>query len=620
MNLFALLLFLLICSTSIAVGLIFIALRHQIVRGALQFAIILTGESIWMLGYSGELLSDSFGGKRFWDNLQFTAVDIATLGIFLFALFYTQREHIARQLAPLLLVEPVANALLVWTDALHHLVRINPQLDTGGSFPALVYTYGPWMWLMLGYTYALDLIALGLLLRHLQHSRLLYRQQVLAVICGVLVPLLGSLITVLRIVPIRGMEGLDLSPISFAIANPIIAWGVFRYRLLTLAPIARHYVVDQMGDGMVVVDMNGRVIDLNPAVHPGLRVPPDEAIGMPINQVLMGWHDLLERYRDVHVARDEISLVADGHTLHFELQISPLTDWRNHQAGRLVIWRDITSRKRAEQQLELQRQQLENHAIALQEAKEAAEAASQAKSLFLSTMSHELRTPLTAILGYTELIEAEVENGEFHNLVADIQRVKTSGQHLLNLINSVLEYSKIEAGKLVLDNALFEVAHLITELRTMARPLIEHNANSFVLDVPEELGVMYGDKLRVRQVVLNLLSNAAKFTSSGTVTLRVAREALHGGEYVVFEVCDTGIGMSAKEIELLFHEFTQVSVEGRRSGGTGLGLALSRKLCHLMDGDIEVHSEIGAGSVFRALIPVREAPAPKEATVIGTES
>jgi PAS domain S-box-containing protein len=616
MNLFSLFLFLLTCSTIIAVGLIVGALRHRRVRGALQFAIILAGESMWMLGYGGELLSRSFGGKRFWDNLQFTAVDIATLGIFLFALFYTQREHIGRQLAPLLLVEPVANALLVWSDALHHLVRINPQLDTGGSFPALVYTYGPWMWLTLGYTYALDLIALGLLLRHLQHSRLLYRQQVLAVICGVLVPLLGSLVTVLRVVPIRGMEGLDLSPITFAIANPIIAWGVFRYRLLTLAPIARHYVVDQMGDGMVVVDMNGRVIDLNPAVHPGLRVPPDEAIGMPINQVLIGWHDLLERYRDVHVARDEISLVADGHTLHFELQISPLTDWRNHQAGRLVIWRDITSRKRAEQQLELQRQQLENHAIALQQAKEAAEAASQAKSLFLSTMSHELRTPLTAILGYTELIEAEVEYGEFGNLAADIQRVKTSGNHLLNLINSVLEYSKIEAGKLVLDNELFEIDYLIAELGTVARPLIEHNANSFVTDVQNDLGTMYGDKLRVRQVVLNLLSNAAKFTNSGTVTLRVAREELPTGACLVFEVRDTGIGMSAEEIEQLFQEFTQVSAEGRRSGGTGLGLALSRKLCQLMGGDIEVRSLPGAGSVFRALIPARAEPVAEAATAL----
>ena len=172
----------------------------------------------------------------------------------------------------------------------------------------------------------------------------------------------------------------------------------------------------------------------------------------------------------------------------------------------------------------------------------------------------------------------------------------------------------------LLDHALFEVDHLITELGTVARPLIEHNANSFVLDVQDGLGLLYGDKLRVRQVVLNLLSNAAKFTSAGTVTLRVAREALPGGECMVFEVRDTGIGMRAEEIEQLFQEFTQVSVEGRRSGGTGLGLALSRKLCQLMDGDIEVRSQVGAGSVFRALIPAREAPAPEAAAAIGSES
>ena len=590
------------------------ALRHRQVHGALLFALILFGQSTWMLGYAAELLAGSFAGKRFWDNIQFTALDISTAGIFLFALFYTQREPLARQLAPLLAVEPVVNALLVWTDPLHHLVRVGAQIDSSGAFPALVYTYGGWMWLALGYTYALDLIALALLFHQFLHSRLLYRQQMLAVSCGVLVPLLGSLITVLRLVPIRGMEGLDLTPLTFAVANPVLAWGVFRYRLLTLAPIARHRVVDQMADGMMVVDMQGRVIDLNPAVHAGLRVPASQAIGMPIGQVLIGWQDLLERYRDVQSARDEISVPYDGSAFHFELQISPLTDWRDQLVGRLVIWRDITSRKRAEQQLELQRQQLENHAIALQEAKEAAEAASQAKSLFLSTMSHELRTPLTAILGYTELIETEMEFGEYDNLTTDIQRVKTSGQHLLNLINSVLEYSKIEAGKLVLDEAAFEVDHLLSELVAVAHPLVEHNANAFVLDAQPALGLMYGDKLRVRQVVLNLLSNAAKFTSSGTVTLRAARELRAGGEYVVFEVSDTGIGMSAEEIEQLFQEFTQVSAGGRRAGGTGLGLALSRKLCQLMGGDIEVRSQPGAGSVFRALLPLRPAPAAEAAT------
>lgn len=608
MNLYITFLLLLVVSTIISASLIIYTLRFRHVAGALPFTFILVGEVAWMIGYCGELLANTLVGKIFWDNIQFTGVDISTASILLFALVYTQHETCARRLLLLLSIEPIVNAVLVWTDPIHHLVRTAARLDLQGAFPALVYSYGFWMWLSIIYVYVLNIAALAVLMRELLYSRRLYQRQVLAVMLGLAVPLGGALFTISRAVPIAGMRSLDITPITFAIANPIIAWGVFRYRLLAMVPIARHQVVDQMSDGVIVLDSDFRLVDLNPIAYSALCVPPDRAIGQPANIVMPDWNHLFNQYRHTPTARDEIAFQYQGEQFYIELQISPLTDWRGKPNGRLVVWRDITERKQVELAVLMQKQQLENQTVALQQAKEAAEAASRAKSAFLSTMSHELRTPLTAILGYTELLETQLVEGEYEQMHSDIEYVKMAGSHLLKLINSVLEYSKIEAGKLMLARTTFEVADLVDELVAVARPLIEHNQNLFTVCMDPGIGVMVNDQLRVRQIVLNLLSNAAKFTQHGEVRLHVFRTGnTESGtsEQIVFEVADTGIGLSEAEIAQLFHEFTQVNIQGRQSGGTGLGLALSRKLCQLMGGDITVSSEPGVGSVFRACIPAQ---------------
>ena len=612
MNLY--LLFLLLLSFSLAVTLLLIgyAMRFRHIAGAAPFILMLASESLWMGGYIAELLAPTLAGKRFWDNLEFTGLDGVTAGIFLFALVYTHRGAFARRVAPLLCIQPLANIALVWTDPLHHLVRGAVEVDQSSVLPLLVYSYGPWMWLSIVYTYVLLAAALAVLVAALLQAQPFYRRQLLVVSIGPMVPMVGSLLTATHAVPIAGMESLDITPITLAIMNPLIGWGIFRYRLLELAPVARHQVVEQMADGVLVLDMRYRIIDLNPAMGQILGAPPERLIGQPVQQVLAEWRDLIGRYRNVLAAHDEIAVQYRGEEYYLDLQISPLIGPHGKPNGRLVVWRDITERKRAELALLQQKQQLEAQTAALRQAKDDADAASRAKGQFLSTMTHELRTPLTAILGYTELIEAELHSGEYDQVAGDIEHVKTSGAHLLNLINRVLEYSKIEAGKLALEPDTLDIAGLVAEVVAVTRPLVEQRANTFSVQVQPQIGVVYADALRVRQVVLNLLSNAAKFTQDGTVGLRVSREpgpAGAAGELVVFEVADTGIGMSAEEVSQLFQEFTQVSAMSRRKGGTGLGLAVSRKLCQLMGGDITVTSQPGAGAVFRAYIPALMPPA-----------
>jgi PAS domain S-box-containing protein len=246
---------------------------------------------------------------------------------------------------------------------------------------------------------------------------------------------------------------------------------------------------------------------------------------------------------------------------------------------------EIAERKRAE--------------IALQEALHKAEAASRAKSTFLANMSHELRTPLNAIIGYSEIIEEEALEAGFDNLIPDTQKVQIAGKHLLTLINDILDLSKIEAGRMELYLENFDLGNLVEEVVGTLYPLVEKNRNQLQVDCPIDLGFMYADLTKVRQILFNLLSNALKFTEGGTVVLSATRELTDDSELVYLRVTDTGIGMSAQQQQGLFQPFIQGDASTtRKYGGTGLGLAISRLFCQMMGGDITLESEVGIGSTF----------------------
>jgi two-component system, NtrC family, sensor kinase len=232
--------------------------------------------------------------------------------------------------------------------------------------------------------------------------------------------------------------------------------------------------------------------------------------------------------------------------------------------------------------------------------------ANRHKSEFLASMSHELRTPLNAIIGYSEMLQEEAADLGQEALLPDLRKVNAAGKHLLELINAVLDLSKIEAGKMDLLIEPFNVATLVTEIAAVVQPLAEKNGNALVTRCAADVGEMRADLTKVRQALFNLLSNACKFTERGTVTLAALRETGAGGEQMVFTVTDTGIGLTEEQIGRLFQEFTQAEVAtSRRYGGTGLGLALSRRLCRLMGGDVTVESASGRGSTFTIRLPAQ---------------
>lgn len=257
------------------------------------------------------------------------------------------------------------------------------------------------------------------------------------------------------------------------------------------------------------------------------------------------------------------------------------------------------SRERLEERVDERTEQL-----AL--ARDQALASNKAKDIFLANMSHELRTPLNIIVGYSEMLEEVAEEKKVDGFIPDLKKIQSAANHQIQLINSLLDISKIEEGKLEIHPVEFEVSTLISEIDATTKPLILKNDNTFEINRSNDVGMMYSDNLRLHQILLNLLSNAAKFTSKGKISLNINKSS--NGHDVVFEVKDTGVGIPEDYIGELFDKFTQEdSSTTRKYGGSGLGLSISKQLAILLKGDIFVKSKKGEGSTFSLILPINYA-------------
>jgi PAS domain S-box-containing protein len=371
-------------------------------------------------------------------------------------------------------------------------------------------------------------------------------------------------------------------------------------------------ILDAAGEGICGLDLQGNISFINPAAARMLKYTPEELIGRHYHQTILHAHPNGKQFtlaecpilnalakKDFNHIENEVFWCRDGKPFPVEYIATPLIE-EEQVTGVVITFNDITVRKATE--------------AALQHAKEAAEQANLAKSQFLANMSHELRTPLNAIIGYSEILieearEEAIDAGlspDEMDSITDLNKIHDAGKHLLGLINDVLDISKIEAGKMDIYNETFPVAEMLQEVLSTIQPLIAKKNNTLKVEVAENLGTLFTDLTKLRQMLLNLLSNASKFTEQGLIQLSITTENRDGIAWILFSISDTGIGMTSEQQAKLFKAFTQAdNSTTRKYGGTGLGLVITKRFAEMLGGTIIVTSEVGKGSTFTIHLPIR---------------
>jgi len=357
-------------------------------------------------------------------------------------------------------------------------------------------------------------------------------------------------------------------------------------------------VVDTVREPLLILDSSLRVHSANGAFYQTFHVSAEETENQLIYELGNGQWDipdlrtLLEDIVPTSSVFNDFELEHDFPVIGRRVMLLNARKLRQGSHAELLVlaMEDVTERRRAEAEVAT--------------AKEAAETANRTKSLFLANMSHELRTPLNAILGFSEMLQEESIERGLQDFSADLQKISTAGKHLLGLINDILDLSKIEAGKMELHLEGFDISSLIAEVASTIEMQVAKNGNTLEVTCAPDVGFMRADLSKVRQGLFNLVSNAAKFTHDGKIKVAAERQIMDGSDWIIFRVSDTGIGLSSEQIVRLFQSFTQADASTtRKFGGTGLGLALTRRFCQMMGGDVTVHSVPGEGSVFTIKLP-----------------
>lgn len=570
------------------------SLIKRTIPAARFFGILAIGIGIWSLFYLFELVNLRLYLKEIFFALKYVGIVLLPLSLIAFTMEFTgiPLKRILKIL-PFLVIEPVLTLGVIFTNGFHNWFYSNPRLEIAHSFIVMAYTPQFWFYLNGIYSLLIGAVSVVMLLVYYRKSAGYRRRQIVFFLLGGLFPTALVLITLTGILP---LPDLDFTSVAMVIGLPFLAVSVFQFRLLDVVPEARDLVIEFLDDSVIIINRRYRVLDLNPAAQALFGVRAIDAIGHGLDELIPLDEDIRSGISLEDSFQKDIAITRHDRDLQFELRSFRLASWYGRPAGRLVLLHDITDTKELEQNL--------------RQAKETAEEATKAKSLFLASMSHEIRTPLNAVIGMTSLLRETNLDEEQRQYV---QTIRDGSDTLLTTINEILDFSKIEAGRMELETQLFDLRSCIEEtVEILAPQAAAKNLELCFLPADNLPEWVSGDPTRLRQALVNLLTNSVKFTDQGEVVVGAEVKDSSNDDWTLhLWVRDTGIGLSPEQITRIFSSFTQADASiARRYGGTGLGLTITSRLVNMMGGRIWVESKPGEGSTFHFTIRVGKVESP----------
>ncbi|MEA3307889.1 MAG: histidine kinase N-terminal 7TM domain-containing protein [Chloroflexota bacterium] len=552
---------------------------------ARSFTFLMLATFLWAGGYSMELGCDTIPAILRWSQISYIGVVYTSLLWFIFALQYADwKEFLTRRNIFLLATPSTLNLLVKWTNGWHHWYYTSYQLEIEGTIHRIQFTRGAISWVFIMYSYLLLLLGTLVLIWLFIRSPRPYRHQLSLILVGALVPWLANLA---HLFEADILSRLDATPMAFSITGMLIGWGLFRLRLLDLVPIARDKVMENIHDGVIILDMRLRLIDLNPRARELFPAEDSPLIGKPVSQVLAGQLNLAALFQAEQDTSTSITIKTSCSQRDYDLFLSHLKDQRQQLSGWLLVLHDVTERNRAEQALRQQTLTLARQNAEL--------------DAFAHTVAHDLKNPLTVMVGFSLWLENNVARIPLKKSEENLHRISCAGRKMANIIDELLLLANVRS-KDDINTAPLDMAKIVAAAEQRLSVMIaEHHGK---LTLPESWPLASGYAPWVEEVWVNYISNALKYGGTPPqLTFGATPVASAGTEvpYYRFWLRDNGAGLTGAQQNQLFTEFTRL--EQSRTAGHGLGLSIVKRIIGKLGGQVGVQSEVGVGSEFSFTLP-----------------